>query len=161
VTVMIRLGGRDDFPLAVEVWRAANTARLGRPVAPHHEARVWNYREADGAFLLVAEDDGALVGMALGMHGRADDGNGPVVPGLCHVSMVFVSPERWGSGIGGRLVDALLDEARAREYETAQLWTHADNERSQRLYERRGFRRSGRSMPDDVWDLIVHFERRL
>ena len=40
----------------------------------------------------------------------------------------------------------------------AQLWTHAGNERAQRLYERRGFGRSGREKLDDAGETIVHYE---
>ena len=98
--------------------------------------------------------------MALGVQGLADDGAGPPVQGFCHVSMVFVAPERWGQGIGGRLVDALLAEARARGYDRAQLWTQADNPGAQRLYGGRGFLRSGREK-EDLGEWIFHYERAL
>jgi len=70
--------------------------------------------------------------------------------------MVFVAPERWG--VGGRLVDALLAEARG--YDRAQLWTQADNPGARRLYEGRGFRRSGREK-DELGERILHYERTL
>ena len=57
-------------------------------------------------------------------------------------------------------MDRLLAEARTRGYERAQLWTHADNARARRLYEGRGFVRSGREKPDDdAGDTIRHYER--
>ncbi|HJQ29430.1 MAG TPA: GNAT family N-acetyltransferase, partial [Rubrobacter sp.] len=87
-------------------------------------------------------------------------GAGPPVRGLCHVSMVFVAPDHWGMGLGGRLLDALLAEARSRGYERAQLWTQADNVRARRLYEGRGFRPSGREK-HEVGELIVHYQRAL
>src|SRR5262245_58823394 len=109
--MVIRRGEPADVTSAVAVWRAANTARRrGRPVSPEHEARVRGYVSKPDAFLVVA-DDGEIVGMALGMQGLADDGAGPPLPGLCHVAMVFVAPDRWGEGIGGSLVDALLGAA--------------------------------------------------
>lgn len=98
--------------------------------------------------------------MALGVQGLSNDGAGPPVKGLCHVSMVFVAPDYWGRGIGGRLVDALLKEARSRDYDRAQLWTHSDNARARRLYEGRGFRASGRE-EEEFGDLIVHLQRAL
>jgi len=113
----------------------------------------------DDAFLVVAGDRSAIVGMALGMQGLADDGAGPPVPGLCHISLVFVLPARWGRGIGGRIVDAIVVEARSRGYGRAQLWTHAGNLRAQRLYESHGFRRSGREEDDDLGERIVRYER--
>jgi GNAT superfamily N-acetyltransferase len=110
--------------------------------------------------LLVADDDGRIVGMAVGEQALSNDGTGPPIEGLCHVSMVFVAPERWGEGLGGRLVDALLEEVSGRGYDRAQLWTQNDNARARRLYEHRGFRPSGREK-DELGERIVHFERAL
>ena len=98
--------------------------------------------------------------MALGTQGLADDGAGPPVEGLCHVSMVFVAPDYWGRGIGGRLVDALLPEARSRGYDRAQLWTQSDNMRARRLYEGRCFVPSGREKYE-FGERIVHYQRAL
>lgn len=111
--------------------------------------------------MLVAADEMEIVGMAVAIPARADDGAGPPVPGLCHISMVFVAPDRWGQRIGAQLVDAITAEARSRGYSRAQLWTHADNVRAQRLYERRGFRRTGREKDDDLGEPIVHYARAL
>jgi len=160
--VVVRPGGGPDLDPAVAVWQASNTARRGGLPGPaEHEARVRGHAGKPDAFLLVADDGGEVVGMAVGMKGLADDGAGPPVPGLCHVSTVFVAPNRWGEGIGGRIVDAVLAEARARGYERAQLWTHADNARAQRLYEGRDFQRSGREKDDDLGERIVHYQRAL
>lgn len=111
--------------------------------------------------MIVADDAGEVVGMAVGMQGLADDGAGPPVDGLCHISMVFVAPDRWGEGIGRQLIAATLDEARRRGFDRTQLWTHADNGRAQRLYEGHGLRRSGREKDDDLGERIVHYERDL
>lgn len=159
--VLIRRGGPADVEPAVAVWLAANTARkVGLPPRPEQEARARGQVDRPGAFLLVADAAGDVVGMALGMQGLSDDGAGPPVRGLCHVSMVFVAPDHWGMGLGGRLVDALLTEARLRGYERAQLWTQADNPRARRLYEGRGFRPSGRQK-EEFGELIMHYQRAL
>jgi ribosomal protein S18 acetylase RimI-like enzyme len=159
--MIIRRGGTQDVEPAVAVWLAANTARRdGLPPRREQEARARGHVSDPEAFLLVAESSGDVVGMALGTQARADDGAGPPVWGLCHVSMVFVAPVHWGRGIGGRLVDALLAEARARGYDRAQLWTQADNARARRLYEGRSFRPSGREKRE-FGELIVHYQRAL
>ena len=159
--MVIRRGEPADVASAVAVWRAANTARRGgRPVPPEHEARVRGYVGKPDAFLIVADDRGEIVGMALGMQGLADDGAGPPLAGLCHVAMVFVSPARWGEGIGGRLVDALLAAAGSRGYDRVQLWTHLDNPRAQHLYERHGFRPTGREK-EELGESIMHYARSL
>ncbi len=161
--VLLRRGSAADLELVIAVWWAAHPARRGDHPAPQaeHEGRVRSYARKPDAFLLVAEDDGEVVGMGLGMQGLADDGAGPPVPGLCHIAMIFVAPERWGEGIGGRVVDGVLEEARLRGYERAQLWTSADNARARHLYEGHGFRRTGREGADDFGEWIVHYERAL
>src|SRR5689334_8745174 len=92
-----------------------------------------------GAFLLIASADGTAAGIALVGPGRADEGTGPLIPGLCFVAMFSVVPNRWGQGIGGRLVDAAIAEAAVSGYDRAHLWTHANNLQAQRLYEGRRF----------------------
>jgi GNAT superfamily N-acetyltransferase len=92
----------------------------------------------------VAEDGLELVGMASAEPMRADDGAGAVVPGGCFLSYLYVVPERWGEGIGGLILDAVLADAQERNYRRIRLWTHEDNERSHLLYGSRGFRRTGR-----------------
>ena len=143
------------------MWRASNEARLKGSAPPEHDPRVRGHLENPSAFLFVADDAGVVRGMAVGMQGLADDGAGPPIEGLCHVGAVFVAPDRWGDGLGGSLVDAVLEEAQTRGYTSAQLWTPADNARAHRLYTRRGFRRTGRQKRDDLGETIAHYERAL
>ena len=153
--IVIRTGTPADHEAVVDVWRAAATARRGGTVAPpEHEQRVRSRFTLPGVWLVVADDDGEVVGMTSGMPAREDDGEGDDIPGLCHLSLVFVLPPWWGRGVGGLLVDAALAEARARDYLRMQLWTHEDNVRAQRLYAGRGFGRDGRTMDDDRGDPI-------
>lgn len=107
----------------------------------------------------MAMDDDTPVGFALGFQARDADGEGPPIPGLCHISMIMVSPTRWGQRVGTALVTAILKEARARGFERAQLWTHLDNVRGQRLYARLGFVASGREKMDDGGEMIMHLLR--
>jgi len=113
--LIIRRGEPADVEPAVAVWLAANSARRkGLTPGAEQAVRARGHVSNPEAFMLVAEEAGDVVGMALGTQGLADDGAGPPVEGLCHVSMVFVAPDRWGEGLGGRLVDALLEEVRRR-----------------------------------------------
>jgi GNAT superfamily N-acetyltransferase len=156
--VEIRPGSASDVEPAIAVWRGAGAERrAGEPIPAAVEQRMRDYTATLGAFLVVADDCGTIIGMALGMPARADDGVGPPISGLCHVSAVFVSPQYWGHGIGGSLMASLLSQADTRGYDAAQLWTHADNERARHLYERLGFHRSGREQYDDRDELIIHY----
>ena len=161
MTVEVRRGGAADVEAALGVWRRAHEARSGTVAEPGLMDTVRNRLLADGSGFLVAMDDAVVVGMAAGMPARADDGAGPEVPGLCHLGMVFVSPSRWGEGIGNRLVEEALIEAPGRGYDRIQLWTHEDNHRAQRLYAAHGFAPTGRTMVDDRGELIGHWMRGL
>lgn len=157
--VTLRAAGPPDIEPAVQVWIESNTARrAGRPVPDSHVTRVRGHFDNPTAFPIVAEMDGDVVGMGIGMQALDDDGAGPPVPGLCHISMVFVASDHWGKGIGGLIVERLKQDARVRGFAKAQLWTHADNERGQRLYDRKAFTLSGRDKLDDFGDRIIHYE---
>jgi GNAT superfamily N-acetyltransferase len=87
--------------------------------------------------------------MALVHPFRADGGSGDIVVGTWFVSLIYVLPERWGTGIGGFLLDAVFEEAKRRGGHHICLWTHEyQNERAHRLYRSRSFAPTGRTMQD-------------
>ena len=53
--------------------------------------------------------------------------------------LLLVEPHARGLGLGGRLVDACLDHARAQGDERVVLWTNDVLTGARRLYDRRGF----------------------
>ena len=55
------------------------------------------------------------------------------------VQHLFVKPQFRGTGLGRRLVDAAMDEARAHVCSYLTIGTHPDNARAQKLYVRLGF----------------------
>jgi ribosomal protein S18 acetylase RimI-like enzyme len=170
-TVVIRQAEHTDVAAAAAVWHAAHLARRnGRELPQEQQSRVLGRMTAPDALLVVAEDlsggesaedDGQprVVGSILGAQGREDDGAGPPVPGLLHISAVSVTPDRWGEHVGRLLMWALFDLAAARGYRRAQLWAHGDNLRANRLYRGLGFRRTGRARIDDWGELVVHYQR--
>ena len=89
------------------------------------------------------DDEGEPVGMAAAMPSREDFEDGPLVPGLCYLDLIFVVPERWGDGIGALLLDTVLADARGRGFSRIHLLTHDDNERAQTLYASRSFAKTG------------------
>jgi len=101
------------------------------------------------SWLLVADAGAAPVGMALVSPLRGIGGTGPPIPGGAFLNLLYVLPERWGEGIGGRLLDEVLGEASRRGCTRIVLWTDEDNERSQWLYSSRRFSRTGR-VDDDA-----------
>jgi ribosomal protein S18 acetylase RimI-like enzyme len=153
--VMIRRGRSSEIEDAVAAWIAANESRN----LPNHADRLRAWCHAPDAVLHVADDDGALVGMALRLVGRADDGAGEPIPGLCHLTGICVVPALQGRHVGGRLVDVVLTAALSDGFTRVTLWTHRDNFRACQLFEARGFRRTGRVTQDEHGEPMLHFER--
>ncbi|SBW23091.1 arabinose efflux permease family protein [Candidatus Protofrankia californiensis] len=154
----IRLARGDDLPAALGVWQEANTAR-GRPPGAQRVARVRAKLAAPDGLLLIAVAGTTVLGMVLAEPGRAQDGQGPKLDGLCHVSMVFVHPDHWGRRVGELLIGHLADQACLRGFAWLQLWTGAGNDRAQRLYRRVGFVPSGRRLRLEKGEEILHFVR--
>ena len=162
--VLVRHATPDDIASAIAVWQTASIARQGgQPILLERETSVRSSIQRPGAFLLVADDvdTGQIVGMGLAESGLANDGAGPPEPGLCFISLIYVAPDRWGEGIGGKIIDALCTEACTRGYTHAQLWTHSDNMRARRLYESHGFQYNGRTQEDERGNSIVQYESML
>lgn len=164
--VGVRQAGPGDVAAAAEVWYAAHLARRGGRALPkerHEEAH--GRMAAPGGLLLVAEEPGTagaagapvVVGAVLGEAGREADDGGPPVPGLLHIALVVVDPDRWGEGVGRLLVREVLDRAPALGHRRAQLWAHADNARTHRLCRAAGFRRTGRARIDAWGELVVQY----
>lgn len=63
----------------------------------------------------------------------------PIVDGRCELRRIAVCPERSGRGLGGRLLDAILDRAAAAGCPRVELEVAADNEGAIALYRGRGF----------------------
>jgi ribosomal protein S18 acetylase RimI-like enzyme len=143
---------------ALRVWRAARAA-TGVPASAARVGRVEEKLLDDAAYLLVG-CEGPVIAMALAEPYREQHGTGPVRPDAGHVSMVFVDPEHWGRGVGGRLLDALHEGMRARGWRTSSVWTRSNNDRARRLYAGRNYQRTA-DVKYLVADEIVRYERHL
>ncbi len=90
--------------------------------------------EAGRNVLLFAEDDGQLVGL-IGSYGEAGE------PDVANIITVFVAPDYRGSGLGSRLVDAILAEVRKRpEIRVARLTVNVAQTAAISAYHRAGFK---------------------
>ncbi|WP_205826142.1 GNAT family N-acetyltransferase [Microbispora catharanthi] len=96
--------------------------------------------------VLVAEADGSVAGFAALGPGRDDD----VDPAsVAEISAIYLMPEVWGTGVGGRLMAAALDGLATAGYEQATLWVVDGNARARRFYERGGWRPDGAAQRDE------------
>ncbi|ROP44630.1 GNAT family N-acetyltransferase [Pseudokineococcus lusitanus] len=103
------------------------------------EAR-WRTTASGPDGVLVVEEDGALV--ALCAFGPCRDDDLPDEAG--EVRSLYVLPEHWGTGVGGRLLAAATAELLAvGADEPPVLWALTGNTRARRFYERRGWHPDG------------------
>ena len=108
---------------------------------------VWQERAARGAtgedgVTYVAEEGDRWVGMVTGLV------NDPAEPRLEVVGM-FVEPVARGRGVGAALLEAVASWARGRGAPRLRLWVTSTNGAALRLYQRRGFRPTGKTKPLD------------
>ena len=83
------------------------------------------------------------------------------VPGVAHVSAVFVHPARWRQGIATALLNEAEQAMCQRGYHLACLWT-SERGPSRRFYETNGWRHDGRCKWHDGLELnIVGYEKRV
>ncbi|WP_266075351.1 GNAT family N-acetyltransferase [Haladaptatus caseinilyticus] len=82
-------------------------------------------------FYVSERDD--IVGFAHAGPGDGDD--------IFQLIRLYVVPDAWGSGLGGRLLDRVEERLRARTVERVRLSVFADNDVGVGFYESRGFER--------------------
>jgi RimJ/RimL family protein N-acetyltransferase len=129
--------------------RAAFTALL----PPGHEfpevnAERWQSMIEDpGVSMLMAEDDGELLGFTTCGESRDPDAGRRVG----EIRSLFVAAGHWGEGVGRELMAAALHSLRERGCSEATVWSFAPNERANAFYERSGFTRDGAQKTEEVW----------
>jgi peptidyl-dipeptidase Dcp len=117
---------------------ATRLAELRRSGWPGEREGMW-----------IAEADGSPVGSI-----TLDDQGG----GLGQLGHLVLRPETRGSGAGRRLVEQVLESARAAEYERLQLFTFHDLGAARSLYQSVGFEKvSGE--PTVRWGRAMEWER--
>ena len=132
--MIVRRGTEADREGALQVWRAALGARGTRPPA----TRVARVTDKLAQELLVVADDGAVIGMALGEPDRD-------VEQQVHVSMLFVAPDRWRTGVGSALLEGLADQAWGDGMRRLAVWTGTANAAARALYDTCGLVPTGRT----------------
>jgi len=135
--VEVRTIGADDW----QDWRsirlralAESPAAFGSNLAREQAFTEdeWRARAAGGSVLVY--DEGRPVAMGAGF---ADER-----PGFLMVVAMWTEPARRGEGLGGLVLDAVVEMARSAGLR-AHLFVMRDNPDAGRLYERHGFVRSG------------------
>lgn len=111
--------------------------RRDDPTLEEEQAFIRDHTEPDGSAMLVAEENGRIVGL-LGFRART-------LPQERHVGMfhLSVAAEARGCGVGTALITTLVERAPALGIRRIEVEAFAVNEGALRLYERLGFEREG------------------
>ena len=162
MAIDVRLGGPADVEAALSVYEQSNLARrhgVWPARAPRLAQVTTNLHDTASWFLIGREGDEA-VAMAVVLPFRADRATGAVVEGSSFLDLIYVLPDRWGQGIGGAVLDEVIEEAARRGARRIYLWTHErDNQRAHRLYRRRAFHRTGTTGEDDQGEPVAEWVR--
>jgi GNAT superfamily N-acetyltransferase len=125
---------------------------------PEERAASWKRglrRDRDP--LLVAEDNGHVVGFALVGPAQDPEGAG-------QLSAINVDPDQWGTGAGRALLAAAQAELVRLGYTEAVLWVLPGNARARRFYEVAGWAHDGAQRTGEAWGIAfteVRYRRRL
>ena len=145
------------------LWLASARAAFEPLLPPGHpfpEPQPEPMREAaERGYLIVAEEDGELIGFV----GCGPSRDPEPEPGVGEVRSFFVAAGRWRRGTGRTLMAAGLASLAEQGYDAATVWSFADNERANAFYEAHGFERDGTTRTEDVWAHIeeVRYRRPL
>jgi ribosomal protein S18 acetylase RimI-like enzyme len=145
--VVVRLADRDLAPALAELHLESAIAAYGHIFPPdaapptydevlsqwtHWLGADWELRRR--AF--VADDGDMIIGVVLA-------GPDPLDPLRGHLARLYVTPRRWGVGIGGALYGAAIEHLQDAGYAEATLWVLERNDRARSWYERLGWQSTG------------------
>lgn len=133
---LAQLGARSFTEKFGHLYRAENLA--GHLSEAHSPAKVAKEIADPGMRVMLAEENGHLVGycklvMACGWPEHAQGRR------VIELKQLYTHPDAIGRGIGGKLMDWALKEARAFGADEIQLSVYSDNPGAQRFYARYGF----------------------
>src|SRR3954447_26780822 len=133
-----------------EIARYAEWAPGWTPPAPSAELRERLnplYEDDERAWILLALRGDEAVGVVSLSTVTGADARVPP-EGTIYLWQMFVRRDHQGTGLGGALLDRLLEEARRRGYRRVVLWAAAGAAQARRFYEREGFELTGEEDPD-------------
>ncbi|WCB93738.1 acetyltransferase [Baekduia alba] len=148
--IALRAATRADIPeLTALVRRCDESQRAwaGTDVpmpASEGEELEWEVRFArSAAWIQVAVEGEAILGAVAFAQATVAREDRTPIPGVGHVSAVFVDPPHWRRGIARLMLDAADAAMRAAGFSRAQLWT-LDGSPAEQLYTALGWSRDGR-----------------
>jgi N-acetylglutamate synthase-like GNAT family acetyltransferase len=108
------------------------------------------YQEPDGAFIIAKENDN--IAGCVGLK-RLDNG-------ICEMKRLFVTDNYKGKGIGKKLVERIIEEAKSKKYEIMRLDTFERMESALGIYYKTGFYKI-ESYYNNPCNGVVYLEKKL
>lgn len=157
---MVRFARKEDYE-AINALRAPVCAlhsngypALFKPVfAKDHQERVLKMMEDPEQDVLVAEENGQLLGFAMVEYIKREETNSMYAVHEAHIVEIGVDETFQGKGIGTALIQAVKDAAKVRGCRSVQLDVWEFNKSALRFYEKLGFvtlRRKMEQVPDET-----------
>ena len=133
----IRSVRRSDFESWLPLWDGYNAfyGRSGPTALPEEITRTtWNrfFDAYEPVHALVAERDGALVGLVHYLFHRGTTARQPV----CYLQDLFTDAAARGGGVGRALIEAVYERAREAGVKRVYWLTHETNETAMALYDK-------------------------
>lgn len=150
---MVRFARKEDYE-AINALRAPVCAlhsngypALFKPVfAKDHQERVLKMMEDPEQDVLVAEENGQLLGFVMVEYIKREETNSIYAVHEAHIVEIGVDETSQGKGIGTALIQAVKDAAKVRGCRSVQLDVWEFNKGALRFYEKLGFVTSRRKM---------------
>lgn len=157
---MVRFARKEDYE-AINALRAPVCAlhsngypALFKPVfAKDHQERVLKMMEDPEQDVLVAEENGQLLGFAMVEYIKREETNSMYAVHEAHIVEIGADETSQGKGIGAALIQAVKDAAKVRGCRSVQLDVWEFNKSALRFYEKLGFvtlRRKMEQVPDET-----------
>lgn len=143
---MVRFARKEDYE-AINALRAPVCAlhsngypALFKPVfAKDHQERVLKMMEDPEQDVLVAEENGQLLGFAMAEYIKREETNSIYAVHEAHIVEIGVDETSQAKGIGTALIQAVKDAAKVRGCRSVQLDVWEFNKSALRFYEKLGF----------------------
>lgn len=145
--------------VARAAWEEAHTPIIGQSAVErfldeHYNRETLQERlEAETVFLS-AVDDRTVVGFAVAGPSEGDSSS-------FILGRLYVNPDRWGEGIGRRLLERVEVRTRQRGAERLRLGVMAENERAVGFYEAAGYQRIGVHEDECIGTTAYEYEKEL
>ncbi len=146
-TVEVRPYGPHDRESLLQMYRTFDPAQRAQGIPPLHPLRLveWVDLLTGEGLNVVATHEGKVVGHAVLMPDR--DGS--------HELAIFVHQDYQGAGIGGRLLESVLQRGRERGVRRVWLTVEPWNTRAKAVYRRAGFCQTAADPWEEVWEVTL------